>query len=467
MVVFKRRILRTEPMTKLFYEGLDWQALQKMTGEEQERFLKSLSEFPRLICRSSPVLVTLFSLPAGVFMVLTWEPTGSMSWHILKVIAVLFLTRVYGMGCAFIDGSRIISHMREDIRARLSWTVAFQRERALRPSLMVEWIDFAVIATLFAFYTFAAFTILAEASLEGGLGIVAFQMATCLILAVRFQYLVRQYRSLFWNSVIHRLDEKERELSTWVLDHAERQRLKTFAEVAGIVVHDLANPVHTIAFCAGALSENRDLSKRDHYLEIISKNSEKVSGLIKSLRTYLKKGRVGQHVRLVTIHESVVDFLSSQYATKSFHRMIFDWDQALDEVVIQMMPNEIMHILLNIYANAVKNLVDHNIVEPCLRISLVKREGDFMTFAVADNGTGLSPEGFQSLLAFGFMATPQGRREGFGLRLGARILEQHGGALYLDEAYYEERRGTRLLLSVPGGSRSQAEPAREPTSAET
>lgn len=321
----------------------------------------------------------------------------------------------------------------------------------MRPGIDVGGVEMVVIATLLALYTFAAFAILSENArpVPQAISIVAFQMAACFVITMRFLYLAQQYRYGFLNDVIRRLDEKERELSTWVLDHSERQRFRTFGEVAGLVVHDLANPIHTVAFCAEALTENPNSSKRDNYIEIILKNCEKVSSLIKSLRTYLKKGTSEDHARLVMVHQNVIDLLSIQYATKNFQRVKLEWDQALDDVTVKIASNEIMHILLNVYANAVKNFLEHKIDEPCIETKQVRREDGFVTFAVADNGAGLSPKDFQSLIAAGFMVTPLGRREGLGLRLGARLLEQHGGSIYLDEGYFREGRGTRLLLKLP------------------
>ena len=95
-------------------------------------------------------------------------------------------------------------------------------------------------------------------------------------------------------------------------------------------------------------------------------------------------------------------------------------------------PQALLHALTNLVANAIAASADA--AAPGRVEVRAARAGDAVPRAqlrVADEGTGISPEGRRNLFRAGFTTKPKGRGSGLGLAVSRRMLRQAGGELRL------------------------------------
>lgn len=256
-----------------------------------------------------------------------------------------------------------------------------------------------------------------------------------------------------YNQLSLKLRQNEVELTRHIYSQAEKHRFRALGEVAALVVHDIANPIHSIGYCAEAMNTNETPLKNKRYLEIFIQNVERVKTLLQSLRAFLKREGSDSTCNVLEAHANVLSLLATQFNTSNFQRIRFKVDPRLESYDVRFNMSEMIHVLLNLYSNAIKNFIDHNISDAEIQLSLSRSTSVFLDLIVRDNGTGLSPADFRSLTGYGFYAPASENgisKQGLGLRLTCRLVEQLGGELRMDEAHYDSgKRGTLFLLQIP------------------
>jgi signal transduction histidine kinase len=110
-------------------------------------------------------------------------------------------------------------------------------------------------------------------------------------------------------------------------------------------------------------------------------------------------------------------------------------------------PALLRQLLLNLFGNGLK--FHRPEVPPVVRVD-VRRDGDFWEFGVADNGIGVEPEYADKI--FVIFQRLHGREvyagTGIGLALVKKIVEFHGGRVWLDTTPREEP-GTVIRFTLP------------------
>ncbi|MDQ3233550.1 MAG: ATP-binding protein, partial [Pseudobdellovibrionaceae bacterium] len=100
-------------------------------------------------------------------------------------------------------------------------------------------------------------------------------------------------------------------------------------------------------------------------------------------------------------------------------------------------------VILNLYSNAMDNLLDHKVPHPKLGLHMEVSDPGYVDLVVRDNGTGLSLENFQ------FITEEADRlpgKDGIGLKLTKRLLELYGGSLNLVES--EAAQGSAFVMRL-------------------
>jgi light-regulated signal transduction histidine kinase (bacteriophytochrome) len=114
-------------------------------------------------------------------------------------------------------------------------------------------------------------------------------------------------------------------------------------------------------------------------------------------------------------------------------------------------PTQLQQLFQNLVGNAIKF---HGEDSPRVRVSASRRAGVWL-FSVKDNGIGIAQEDFERI--FLIFQRLHGREEypgtGIGLAVCKRIVERHGGRLWLESKQGE---GTTFFFTIPGRSAENA-----------
>jgi len=134
---------------------------------------------------------------------------------------------------------------------------------------------------------------------------------------------------------------------------------------------------------------------------------------------------------------------------KSFNAtMKTDYDESIGK--INIIPQDIGRVLLNLYSNAFyavteKNRQQDDHYEPTVSVS-TKKMADKVFISIKDNGGGIPPKVIGKIFHPFFTTKPTGQGTGLGLSLSYDIMQAHGGELKVQT---EEGEGAEFTIVIP------------------
>ncbi len=482
-----KRIEAKQSVEKIFLqEPLDVEAVRKMSVEEQKNLVWSMLNFPRQRSRIIIQLSVLKALPILILITFFWHGSMSVLTKFLMVVIGLFLTNIFFYGCLFAENHMLICRKLATIHDHVNLGQAFKHisipynrqefERAENYTLgaivifmlalqgivmagtpesdpMNTSIFRVVLVGLLGFLLLARMIFLHRKFFRDGLEDIfaRFQSFTPTQLpeAITLHtYPILTYFTQVFNGLTERLRSYERELSHWIFSKTEQSRFQGLGEIAGLVIHDLSAPLHVIDFCVRQIKEQPELARTEQYQRNLSINSERAMNLIQSIRSYLRQAPSADPTRYTDVHQDVVRILESQFLSRGFHKIQMDLDDSLKTYALSLSKPDLIHVVLNLYANAVENLLTNYIEKPRINVKFHATEVDeSITVAITDNGTGLSENEFERLTAFSYLPVNEGHQKGLGLRLIRRLVERNGGQLRI-HAQPSDTAGTCFLLKL-------------------
>jgi len=264
------------------------------------------------------------------------------------------------------------------------------------------------------------------------------------------------------------LEEKSRALEAASAElRAANERLKELDRMKddfmSTVTHELRTPLTSIrAFSELLLDDPRmDLSERERFLGIISKETERLTRLINQMLDMAKieSGNAEWHTEEVDMRAVVresVDATAQLYQESS---VTLDADLPESVPVVLADRDRLIQVMLNLLSNAVK------FCEPGRGQVAVKlrNEQDCLRVDVRDNGPGVSAEDqaviFERFRQVSNPHTGKPRGTGLGLPISRQIVERFGGRLWVESV---PGRGACFSFTIPLHGRQHDRQSAEP-----
>jgi len=254
---------------------------------------------------------------------------------------------------------------------------------------------------------------------------------------------------------ISELKQTEAELKEKTLQLEEHSRelkrsnteLEQFAYVAS---HDLQEPLRMVAsYCqllkrryAGKLD-----SDADEFIEFAVEGAGRMQRLINDLLTYSRVGRRGEALvplQLGDIVKAAVANLQAAIADAGATIDIDDLPQIMGD------PTQLPQVFQNLIGNAIKFRRDE---PPVVRVAAAPAANGFVEITVEDNGIGIEREYVEKV--FLIFQRLHGRDKysgtGIGLAIVKKVVEHHGGKVWIDSTPGEGSRFRFTLPLVSGG----------------
>ncbi|MFE4450116.1 ATP-binding protein [Streptomyces sp. NPDC056796] len=219
--------------------------------------------------------------------------------------------------------------------------------------------------------------------------------------------------------------------------------LEQFAYVAS---HDLQEPLRKVAsFCQ--LLEKRYSAELDdrgrQYIDFAVDGAKRMQVLINDLLTFSRVGRVQQSWKPVDLDAALDRALTNLTLAVEESGAVVVREEPLPELLGDS--TSLTMVWQNLIGNAVKF---RRTDTPCRITVGCVREGDDWHLTVADNGIGIAPE-FADKVFIIFQrlhARDEYEGTGIGLSLCRKIIEFHGGRIWLDP---EPAEGTLIHFTLP------------------
>jgi signal transduction histidine kinase len=214
------------------------------------------------------------------------------------------------------------------------------------------------------------------------------------------------------------------------------ERLAAIGELAGMVGHDLRNPLTGIKNAAYYLEVKQgscldDNSKK--MLEIIDNAIAHADKIIGDLQDYSRE----MQLELTNCSpRSILKEASSMIRVPDRVKIV---DSTLDKPLIRADKTKMVRVFINIIKNAVDAMPEGG----TLQIRSAQTDGS-VEISFADTGIGIPKENLGKL--FSPLVTTKAQGMGFGLAICKRILEAHQGRITVQSV---EGKGSTFTLTIP------------------
>jgi PAS domain S-box-containing protein len=230
--------------------------------------------------------------------------------------------------------------------------------------------------------------------------------------------------------LLKELEAKNRELErfTYTVSHDLRSPLVTIQGFTEMVQNDL---------------EQNELEKAENNLEYIAKAATKMEKLLSDTLKLSRIGRIANPPEDVPFGEIVKDAL--EQTAEQMKSIGVEVSVAEDFPTVHVDRMRIAEVLVNLIVNSINYRGD----QPSPKIDIghrVEGKSKETVFFVRDNGIGIDPSQHEKVFDLFYQVDTSGEGTGAGLAIVKRIIEVHGGRIWIESEMSE---GCTVCFTLP------------------
>lgn len=243
----------------------------------------------------------------------------------------------------------------------------------------------------------------------------------------------------------HKLEEYKHNLERLVEERTNELRIKermaTIGQTAGMVGHDLRNPLQTI-ISELFLAENELKTMPESQMKVSMKESldnisEQISymdKIVSDLQTFVKP--IEPHMMIVKLRELTISILAQLDVPKSVTSNL----HIQEELKVETDPQLLKRVIINLITNGVQAMPQGGE----LTIRAYYNARGRIRIVVEDTGQGI-PEEVKPKI-FTPLFTTKSRGQGFGLAVCKRVIEAQDGTITFES---QKGKGTKFIIELP------------------
>ncbi|MCW3996427.1 MAG: PAS domain S-box protein [Candidatus Bathyarchaeota archaeon] len=246
----------------------------------------------------------------------------------------------------------------------------------------------------------------------------------------------QEYRLQAQKGILEKLiDERTKQLK-------DSERLAAIGQTAGMVGHDLRNPLQTIIgelYLAktevGALPVGDAKANLEESIRVIEEQAAYMDKIVSDLQAFVQPIRVDK--KSINLKEFIESVLATTDIPNNIEERI-EIDDAYP--MVQADPQLLKRVLINLVTNALQAMPNGGKLLISAGITNEKQ----VSLTVKDTGVGI-PESIKKQI-FNPLFTTKPRGQGFGLAVCKRVIEAHGGTISFEST---EGKGAEFTIRIP------------------
>jgi len=243
-----------------------------------------------------------------------------------------------------------------------------------------------------------------------------------------------------------KIKEMEREVK-------KREKMAMIGELAAGMAHEIRNPLASLSGSIQILKQELSL-KEDHarLMDIALREMDRLNTTITEFLTYAKP--VPPQKRLMDINDLLSDTINLIKNSENYKGsgITIQTDLKEEGMISNVDPHQISQVFWNLSLNAIQAMPDGGVLTISSRkgemdsIEGLQKKSDWIEIIFRDTGEGIDEEIIDKIF-LPFFTTKEGG-SGLGLSIVHRIVEEHGGRIYVKS---RPGRGTQFTLYLPAG----------------
>jgi len=218
----------------------------------------------------------------------------------------------------------------------------------------------------------------------------------------------------------------------------QTEKLAAAGRLVRTLAHEVRNPLNNIAMSAENLQQESKSEEETLYLDIIRRNSVRISNLISELLQSAnpRDSTFQEH----TLQQIADEVMAASYDKLSLKKINADIHYPDTAIVVHADKGNLKLAILNIVINAIEAMEENT---GMLKLN-IRRDDRFATLTIADNGCGISQEHIGRIFEPYYTRKTHGA--GLGLAFTLNILKAHKIAI---DVASTPGKGTLFILTFP------------------
>jgi len=254
-----------------------------------------------------------------------------------------------------------------------------------------------------------------------------------------------QERVLIISHDIQDLKTSEQELQRQRSLAIESSKLATLGEMSAGIAHEINNPLSVMMSRAEVMMEQLKegglpVELAISSLEKIHKNGERISKIVRGLRTFSRNGENDplQTVRVLKLVDDVLDFAREKFKLNNIDLKV----EVDSEISFECRPTQIEQVLLNLLNNSFDAVLETPNAWVLIK---AHRKDNQVIITITDSGGGIAPHLWSKIMQPFYTTKEVGKGTGLGLSISMGIVRSHGGDLYYDP----KSKNTQFVIQIP------------------
>ncbi len=225
------------------------------------------------------------------------------------------------------------------------------------------------------------------------------------------------------------------------------ERLAAMGRVAGIIAHEINNPLEAITNAFFLLRDHPSLNdEARYYARLAEEELLRVAHITRQTLSFYRESHQAVEVSIATVLEDVLELQSRRLR---LNNIVLDKEYNSDGAILGF-PAELKQVFLNLIGNAVQAMPEGGrlkvrVVETTNRID--KRKG--VRVSILDNGSGIKAEDAKRLFE-PFFTTKSAKGTGLGLWISKGIVQKYDGSIRCRSLSLNGGHATCFSVFLPG-----------------
>lgn len=224
------------------------------------------------------------------------------------------------------------------------------------------------------------------------------------------------------------------------------ERLAAMGKLAGIVAHEINNPLEAITNTFYLLSTHPSLDEEaKHYAELADKELARVSHITKQTLSFYRESQKAVPIQLSELLDNVLELQqrSMQMGSITLEK------RYSSQGMVHGFASELKQVFMNLVGNAIQATPEGGRIRASIR-EVWDDGGDqpYVRVWITDTGGGITPENAKHLFE-PFFTTKSVKGTGLGLWISRGIVQKHDGTLRFRSVQGESGCVTTFQISIP------------------
>lgn len=230
-----------------------------------------------------------------------------------------------------------------------------------------------------------------------------------------------------------------------VTDLIQAQKNAAWGEVAKRLAHEIKNPLTPIQLSAERLQHKLAAELSESSAHVLQRSTQTIVNQVEALKSmvddfseYARPSR--KQVEFINLNQLINEVLAL-YILQTDIKIVTTF--SVENVVVEGDPVSLRQVLHNLFKNAQEALDGKGKIEVKLG-KVIRNNTEYAEFSVYDNGCGLAEQQRETI--FEPYVTTKSKGTGLGLAIVKKIIEEHGGVIWVDTTYNE---GAGFIIQLP------------------